>query len=58
MKKMAAGMQGMKLGKEDLVEKAIMIHDKEAEPLVYKETEVDLNRVRTSVRNGKGTKRF
>ena len=58
MKKTAAGMQGMKLGKEDLVEKAIMIHDKEAEPLVYKETEVDLNRVRTSVRNGKGTKRF
>ena len=58
MKKMAAGMQGMKLGKEDMVEKAIMIHDKEAEPLVYKETEVDLNRVRTSVRNGKGTKRF
>ena len=58
MKKTAAGMQGIKLGKEDLVEKAIMIHDKEAEPLVYKETEVDLNRVRTSVRNGKGTKRF
>ena len=58
MKKTAAGMQGMKLGKEDLVEKAIMTHDKEAEPLVYKETEVDLNRVRTSVRNGKGTKRF
>ena len=58
MKKTAAGMQGMKLGKEDMVEKAIMIHDKEAEPLVYKETEVDLNRVRTSVRNGKGTKRF
>ena len=58
MKKTAAGMQGMKLGKEDLVEKAIMIHDKEEEPLVYKETEVDLNRVRTSVRNGKGTKRF
>ena len=39
MKKTAAGMQGMKLGKEDMVEKAIMIHDKEAEPLVYKETE-------------------
>ncbi len=58
MKKTAAGMQGMKLGKEDLVEKAMMIRDRETETLVYRETEVDLNRVRTSVRNGKGTKRF
>ena len=58
MKKTAAGMQGMKLGKEDLVEKAMMIRDRETETFVYRETEVDLNRVRTSVRNGKGTKRF
>ena len=58
MKKTAAGMQGMKLGKEDLVEKAMMIRDRETETFVYRETEVDLNRVRTSVSNGKGTKRF
>ena len=58
MKKTAAGMQGMKLGKEDLVERAMMIRDRETETFVYRETEVDLNRVRTSVRNGKGTKRF
>ena len=58
MKKTAAGMQGMKLSKEDLVEKAMMIRDRETETFVYRETEVDLNRVRTSVRNGKGTKRF
>jgi hypothetical protein len=51
-------MQGMKLGKEDLVEKAMMIRDRETETFVYRETKVDLNRVRTSVRNGKGTKRF
>ena len=47
MKKTAAGMQGMKLGKEDLVEKAMMIRDRETETFVYRETEVDLNRVRT-----------
>ena len=58
MKKTAAGMQGMKLGREDLVEKALMIREREPDALVYRETEVDLNRVRTSVRNGKGTKRF
>ncbi len=58
MKKTAAGMQGMKLGKDDLVEKALLIREKEPEPLLYKDTQIDLNKMRTSVRNGKGTKRL
>ena len=58
MKKTAAGMQGMKLGKEDLVEKALMIRDKEPEPFEYRDTQIDLNKMRVSARNGKGTKRF
>jgi DNA gyrase subunit A len=58
MKKTAAGMQGMKLGKDDLVEKALMIREKETEPLQYRDAEIDLSKMRTSQRNGKGTKRF
>ena len=58
MKKTAAGMQGMKLGREDLVEKALMIREKEPEPFEYRETQIDLGKMRVSARNGKGTKRF
>ena len=58
MKKTAAGMQGMKLGRDDLVERALMIREKEDQPLIHRETAIDLSKMRTSSRNGKGTKRI
>ena len=58
MKKAAAGVQGIKLSKEDLVEAAVLARDKEVKPLVHRDTEIDLNEVRTGVRNGRGSKRF
>ena len=58
MKKTAAGMQGMKLGRDDLVERALMIREKEDQPLIHRETTIDLSKMRTSSRNGKGTKRI
>ena len=58
LKKTAAGTQGIKLGKDDLVENALLCREQEAEPLVYRETEIDLNKVRTGARNGRGSRRF
>jgi hypothetical protein len=48
----------MKLSKEDLVERALLIKETEEAPLVHRETEIDLNEVRTGKRNGKGSRRI
>ena len=57
-KKAAAGVIGIKLSKEDHVERACLAKDKEAAPLLHRDTEIDLNQVRTGQRNGRGSKRF
>ncbi len=58
MKKTAAGMQGIKLAKDDLVERAVLCREKETEPLIHRDTEIDLAKVRSGSRNGRGSKRF
>ena len=58
MKKTAAGMQGIKLSKEDLVERAVLAAEKEEAPLEHRDVSIDLNEVRTGKRNGKGSKKF
>ena len=58
MKKQAAGVMGIKLSKEDSVERAVLAKEKEEKPLLHRDTEIDLNSVRTGVRNGRGSKRF
>ena len=57
-KKAAAGVSGIKLSKEDYVESAVLAKDKESAPLVHRDTEIDLEKVRAGVRNGRGSKRF
>ena len=57
-KKAAAGVSGIKLSKEDYVERAVLAKDKESAPLVHRDTEIDLEKVRAGVRNGRGSKRF
>ena len=58
MKKQAAGVMGIKLSKEDSVERAALAKEKEEKPLLHRDTEIDLNGIRTGVRNGRGSKRF
>ena len=58
MKKTAVGTQGIKLMKEDLVERAVLAREKEETPLEHREVQIDLNKVRTGTRGGKGSKRF
>ena len=58
MKKTAVGTQGIKLMKEDLVERAVLACEKEEKPLEHREVQIDLNKVRTGNRGGKGSKRF
>ncbi len=58
MKKGAAGAKVMTLGKEDLVERVVLAGEKEDKPLVHREVEVDLNKVRPGGKYGKGSKRF
>ena len=58
MKKTAAGGKVMKLSKEDVVELAVLAREKEDKPLVHRDVEVDLNKVRAGSKNGKGSKRF
>ena len=58
MKKTAAGMLGMKLSKEDLIERAVLAKETEPAPLEHREAKIDLNDVRTGKRGGKGSKRF
>ena len=58
MKKTAAGGKIMKLGKGDTVELAILAKEKEDKPLVYRDVEIDLSKVRAGSKNGKGSKRF
>ena len=58
MKKAAAGVLGIKLSKEDYVERAVLAKDKEPAPLVHRDTEIDLDKVRAGARNGRGSKRF
>ena len=57
-KKAAAGVAGIKLSKEDYVERVVLAKDKEPAPLLHRETEIDLDKVRTGARNGRGSKRF
>ena len=57
-KKAAAGVAGIKLSKEDYVERAVLAKDKEPAPLLHRETEIDLDKVRAGARNGRGSKRF
>ena len=57
-KKAAAGVAGIKLSKEDYVERAVLAKDKEPAPLVHRDTEIDLDKVRAGARNGRGSKRF
>ena len=54
----AVGTQGIKLMKEDLVERAVLAREKEETPLEHREVQIDLNKVRTGTRGGKGSKRF
>ena len=58
MKKTAVGTQGIKRMKEDLVERAVLAREKEETPLEHREVQIDLNKVRTGTRGGKGSKRF
>ena len=58
MKKTAVGAQGMKLSKEDLVERALLAKETEEAPLVHRDTEIDLNDVRAGKRGGKGSRRI
>ena len=58
MKKWAAGAKIMTLGKEDIVERVVLAGEREEEPLVYRDVEVDLNKVRPGGKYGKGSKRF
>ena len=58
MKKTAAGGKIMKLGKGDTVELAVLAKEKEDKPLVYRDVEIDLSKVRAGSKNGKGSKRF
>ena len=48
----------MKLGKGDTVELAVLAKEKEDKPLVYRDVEIDLSKVRAGSKNGKGSKRF
>ena len=57
-KKAAAGVAGIKLSKEDYVERVVLAKDKEPAPLLHRETEIDLDKVRAGARNGRGSKRF
>ena len=58
MKKGAAGAKIMTLGKEDIVERVVLAGEREEKPLVYRDVEVDLNKVRPGGKYGKGSKRF
>lgn len=58
MKKGAAGAKIMTLGKEDIVERVVLAGEREEKPLVYRDVEVDLNKVRQGGKYGKGSKRF
>ena len=58
VKKAAAGAKIMKLGKDDVIERAVLANEKEDKPLVHRDVEVDLNKVRAGSKNGKGSKKF
>ena len=58
MKKNAAGMQGIKLSKDDLVERAVLAGDREEAPLEHRDVTIDLNEVRAGKRNGRGSRKF
>ena len=56
-KKTARGVKGMKLGPKDLVEDAYLIRSGEPNLLSWHEREIDLNRLRSGARGGKGTRK-
>ena len=56
MKKTAAGVRGIKLQKNDLVENVYLFEEGKESKIMYKEKELTLNRLKQSSRGGSGTK--
>ena len=56
MKKTAAGVRGIKLQKNDLVEQVYLFEEGKESKVLYKEKELTLNRLKQSSRGGSGTK--
>lgn len=55
-KKAAVGAKGMKLGKDDTVEAAYLLETGGPNVITYHEREVDLGRIKTTSRGGRGSK--
>ena len=55
-KKSAIGVRGMKLNNNDYVEQVYFIKSGEGQTIIYKEKEIDLQKLKTAKRDGKGTK--
>jgi DNA gyrase subunit A len=56
MKKTAAGVRGIKLQKNDVVEQVYLYTEGVETKVIYKEKELTLNRLKQSSRGGQGTK--
>ena len=56
MKKTAAGVRGIKLQKNDVVENVYIFEEGKESKVIYKEKELTLNRLKQSSRGGSGTK--
>ena len=57
-KKAAVGARGMKLGTGDFIAAAVLVEEKKENVLHIREQDLDLNRLRTGVRDGKGTRKL
>lgn len=57
MKKTAAGMQGIRLGEDDRVDKVFLLRDGENSTVSFHDVQVDLGKMKTAGRGGKGTKK-
>lgn len=55
-KKSAIGVRGMKLNNNDYVEQVYFLKSGEGQTITYKEKEIDLQKLKTAKRDGKGTK--
>ena len=55
-KKSAIGVRGMKLNNNDYVEQVYFLKSGEGQTIIYKEKEIDLQKLKTAKRDGKGTK--
>ena len=55
-KKGAIGVRGMKLSAKDKIEEVYYIQNTAEEKIIYKEKEINLQSLKVSKRDGKGTK--